>query len=132
MNPYNFVPLPPAHTVRDPNFVTPEEASAVAASLLADPVGKTINTQADGSQITGLQMIPQTPNIYPDGRIFVVLQFTLMMEVTNSMGRKQIVPVGFQENAGLLYDFINKNQPWEFIAESAGKDLWIGDVEKGG
>lgn len=132
MSAYNFLPLP-VHPVRDPNFVTPDEAAKVAAALLASPGGATIITQADGSQITGVQLNPQAPNLYPDGRIFVVLNFAMSLEVINSYGRKQNVTVAFSEVAGLLLDSVGKvGQSFKFNAESTGTDQWTGDVEMEG
>lgn len=130
---YNFVPLP-VHPVRDPNFVTKEESEKVAAALLAAPGGASIIVQADGSQITGVQMTPQAPNLYDDGRIFVVLNFAMPLEVTfPSTGRKQIITVAFQEVAGLLLDSVNKaGQSFKFLPENKGGDLFQGDVEMEG
>jgi hypothetical protein len=132
MPPFNFIPIP-THPVRDPNFVTPDEAAKVAAALLAAPDGSTIIVQADGSQITGVQQIPQAPNLYPDGRIFVVLNFAMPRTVTNSQGRQQVVTVPFSEVAGLLLDSVGKaGQSFKFNAESTGVDSWTGDVEMEG
>jgi hypothetical protein len=129
---YNFIPIAP-HPVRDPNFVSPEEAAKVAAALLAAPLGNTIITQADESQITGVQMVPQVPNLYPDGRVFIVLNFAMPIEVTNSFGRKQTVTVPFSVVAGFLLDSVGKGgQSFKFNAESSGKDSWLGDVEMEG
>lgn len=131
MSAYNFIPLA-LHPVRDPNFVTPDEAAQVAASLLADPIGATINKQPDGSQITGVQVNPPAPNLYADGRVYIVLNFTLQMPVTNSMGRQVVVTVPFSEVSGILFDLLTKTQPWKFIAVPNGNDTWIGDVEREG
>lgn len=133
MSAYLFTPLP-SSPVRDPNFVTPAEAQAVADSLLAGPVnGGTINVQVDGTIIHGVQVNPPVPNLYADGRIYVVLNFTAQMQVTNSLGRQQVITVPFSEVAGLLYDLVAKQgQPWLLTASVGPNGSWIGDVERAG
>ena len=126
---YTYTPLPPPVVApRDPNFLYPPDAEAIAKSLMAQTT-----PQAGPTEIQGVQAIPPVPNIYPDGRVYILLNFTLPMTLRNSLGREQVFRVPFSEVAGLLLDDLDKvGQPWKFTASAgATPDTWIGDVERG-
>lgn len=114
--------------VRDINYCTVEEAQAVCASLLATEE-KMVNlkiVQAEGNEIGG------AANIYPDGRLALKIQFSVVMNELVSTGRIMAVTVPFDEVAGELLQFIENvdEGDWEFLAESNGDDTFTGDVEK--
>ena len=124
---YTYTPLPPPVVApRDPNFLYPPDAEAIAKSLMAQTT-----PQAGPTEIQGVQAIPPVPNIYPDGRVYILLNFTMTLPVTNSMGRAANVSVPFSEVAGLLLDYATASPAhvFKFIAESVGQDAWLGDVE---
>lgn len=124
---YTYKPLPPKATVRDPNFVTPKEAEAVAKAIMASPGGPT--------SIEGVEAVPPVDNIYPDGRVYILLNFSLVMNLQNSVGRMQDFTVPFSIVAGLVIEDISTvaSKKFRFTA-TAGEtvDTWIGDVELAG
>ena len=123
---YNFTPLAPSQVqARDPNFLFPDDAAAIAASLMSAKGGPT--------SIEGVQAVPPVPNTNADGRVYILLNFSLTMDLVNSVGRLQSFTVPFSEVAGLLLDQLSKSgQPWKFIAVPDGPDKYVGDVEREG
>lgn len=124
---YTYKPLPVKKAVRDPNFVTPKEAEAVADAIMKSPGGPT--------DIKGIEAEPPVSNIYDDGRVYILLNFSLTMNLQNSAGRMMNFPVPFSIVAGLAIEDIStvSSRQFKFTA-SAGEqpDTWIGDVELAG
>lgn len=115
--------------VRDIDYCTVNEAQLVCASLQASkdfPTDSGIKIVQSPDGIIGGEA-----NIYPDGRLGLLIQFTLQRVEKNSEGRDQEVSVVYNEIAGQLLEFLENKDAgtWEFLAENNDDGTWTGDVE---
>ncbi len=112
-----------AKPVKNINFATPADAQRVAESLVAQGV-----PEAAISIMEVPYNIGGAPNTNNDGSLSLMILFAKDQEITNEVGRKQVVSVPYTEPAGQLVFLLDSypNGQWQFLVESDR----TGDVER--
>lgn len=117
-------------TPKDPNFATQVDAVKVINDLISSgavtvgPVHLILDTVDDFDSDTK----PRAAGALP-----LLIQFTQIMNLKNSLGVMQDLSVPFSELAGELVELLDNsgpNEKWVLSATSNGDGTYTGDVER--